>query len=115
MRLSVLKCFCTMEKDLLYYLTQREMLENLSKTLHDENYQIQEQSVILLGQLSILNPALVMPKLRRIILEAISQLINSHVRKIEVQSAKIISRLATQVFCLHYENIFKKTIFFNNF
>lgn len=86
-----------MEHDFLYHLAQREMLENLFKTLHDENYQMQEQSVILLGQLSNLNPSLVMPKLRRIILEAISQLINSHVPRIEEQSVKIISKLAIQV------------------
>lgn len=97
MRLSVLKCFCTMEHDFLYHLGQREMLENLFKTLHDENYQIQEQSVILLGHLSNLNPALVMPKLRRILLESINQIINSHVPKIEEQSVKIIAKLAIQV------------------
>uniref|UniRef100_A0A915E5G1 Serine/threonine-protein kinase TOR n=1 Tax=Ditylenchus dipsaci TaxID=166011 RepID=A0A915E5G1_9BILA len=95
-RLSVLQCFSAMERDFLFHLAQKEMLEILFMTLHDENYQMQEESVSLLGQLSELNPAMIFPKLRRVVLESISQLVNSRAAKIEEHSAKIIAILAAK-------------------
>ena len=86
-----------MDKDFLYNLSQPETLEMLFMTLHDENFQMQEQAAELLGQLSDLNPAFVFLKLRRVVLECISQLKNSRVSKIEEHSARMIARLAKQV------------------
>lgn len=96
-RLSVIKCFCAMESDFLRHLSQNRMLESLFLTLNDESYDVQEQSAELLGQLSELNPAFVFLKLRRIVLETISQLVNSRSPKIEEHNAKMISRLTKQV------------------
>ncbi|KAI1717889.1 FAT domain-containing protein [Ditylenchus destructor] len=95
-RMSVLKCLAHVESDFLYHLAQVEMLKILFMTLHDENYQIQEEGVALLGQLAELNPAMVFPKLRNIVLVVISLLMNSRTPKIEEHSAKIIVKLAAQ-------------------
>lgn len=95
--MSVLKCLAHVESDFLYHLAQVEMLKILFMTLHDENYQIQEEGVALLGQLAELNPAMVFPKLRNIVLVVISLLMNSRTPKIEEHSAKIIVKLAAQV------------------
>ena len=70
------------------------MLDTLFMTLYDENPQIQEASVGLLGVLAELNPAYVYPKLRRVILESIGQLSNSKISNLEEQAAKCISVLA---------------------
>ncbi|KAF7639171.1 hypothetical protein Mgra_00001404 [Meloidogyne graminicola] len=95
-RLYVLNCFCNMDKDFLFHLSQREMLDTIFLSLHDENYQVREQSVELLGKLSNLNPSFVFLKFRRILLESISQLANSKTLSNEVQGARMIAHLARQ-------------------
>jgi hypothetical protein len=87
-----------MDFDFLWHLSQNKMLESLFLTLNDESYDVQEQSAVLLGQLSDLNPAFVFLKLRRIVLETISQLVNSKLAKIEEHNARMIARLAKQVY-----------------
>lgn len=74
------------------------MLDTLFMTLYDENYKMQEAAVGLLAQLADLNPAFVFPKLRKVLMETISKLVNSQVTRLEEHSAKIITRLAAQVF-----------------
>lgn len=105
-RLAVLKCFCKTDDEFLYHLAQKEMLDMLFMTLYDENYQMQEAAVGLLGRLSDINPAFVFPRLRRIVLENISQLVNSRTPRFEEHSAKIIARLAIQVsICMQGTNM----------
>lgn len=105
MRLNVIKCFCGMNTDFHYHLAQNEMLETLFLTLHDESYQVQEQAAELLGQISDLNPSFVFLKLRGIILEIISQLVNSKTPRIEEHSSRMLARLAKQVY---YKILFLK-------
>ncbi|CAK5054272.1 unnamed protein product [Meloidogyne enterolobii] len=95
-RLSVLDCFCNMDQNFLFHLSQREMLGTIFLALHDENYQVREQAVELLGKLSDLNPSFVFLKFRRILLESISQLANSKTLNNEVQGARMIEHLARQ-------------------
>ncbi|CAK5074310.1 unnamed protein product [Meloidogyne enterolobii] len=95
-RLSVLDCFCNMDQNFLFHLSQREMLDTIFLALHDENYQVREQAVELLGKLSDLNPSFVFLKFRRILLESISQLANSKTLNNEVQGARMIEHLARQ-------------------
>ncbi|KAL7080367.1 hypothetical protein ACQ4LE_000271 [Meloidogyne hapla] len=95
-RLSVLDCFCNMDRDFLFHLSQREMLDTIFLALHDENYQVREQAVELLGKLSDLNPSFVFLKFRRVLLESISQLANSKTLNNEVQGARMIEHLARQ-------------------
>lgn len=78
-RLSVLQCFKNGDPLLLSHLAQSDMLELIFMSLHDEKLEMQEQSVALLGRLSDINPAYVLPNLRNVLLEAISQLTNSGV------------------------------------
>lgn len=96
-RLTVLRCFCQMDRNFLMHLAQKEMLDTLFMTLYDENFKMQESSVGLLAQLADLNPAFVFPKLRKILMETISKLVNSQDARLEEHSAKIISCLSAQV------------------
>lgn len=63
-----------MERDLLIHLAENEILETIFMTLQDENFQVREKTVELLGQLSDFNPAFIFLKFRRVLLESISQL-----------------------------------------
>uniref|UniRef100_A0A0R3PDL2 Maestro heat like repeat family member 2B n=1 Tax=Angiostrongylus costaricensis TaxID=334426 RepID=A0A0R3PDL2_ANGCS len=76
-RLCVLQCFCEADRAFLSHLAQPEMLQLQFMSLHDEKLEIQEAAVCLLGRLSELNPALVLPRMRRVLLETLSQLTNS--------------------------------------
>ncbi|VDM69925.1 unnamed protein product [Strongylus vulgaris] len=76
-RLCVLQCFCEANRAFLSHLAQPEMLQLQFMSLHDEKLEMQEAAVCLLGRLSELNPALVLPRMRRVLLETLSQLTNS--------------------------------------
>lgn len=78
-RLSVLQCFKDGDPLLLSHLAQADMLELIFMTLHDEKLEMQERAVALLGKLGDLNPAYVLPSLRNVLLETLSQLTNSGV------------------------------------
>lgn len=65
--------------------------------LNDEKYKLQEATAGLLAQLSELNPALILPKLRKLMNEKIYNLASSRDPKLEEHSAKIIINLAIHV------------------
>lgn len=65
--------------------------------LNDEKFEMQEAAGGLLAQLSDLNPALILPKLRKLLNEKIYVLASSRVAKLEEHSAKIIINLAVHV------------------
>ncbi|CAD5206660.1 unnamed protein product [Bursaphelenchus okinawaensis] len=93
-RLAVLECFCTVETDFLYHLSQKETLLSLFMTLYDEDLRVQEKAVELLAMLSNLNPALIFPKLRKVVKETIYNLSVSGISKNEVHAAKIVCQLS---------------------
>ncbi|CAJ0593781.1 unnamed protein product [Cylicocyclus nassatus] len=95
-RLCVLQCFCEADRAFLSHLAQPEMLQLQFMTLHDEKLEMQEAAVCLLGRLSELNPALVLPRMRRVLLETLSQLTNSGQAKLEQHSARLLTQLARQ-------------------
>ncbi|KHJ89515.1 hypothetical protein OESDEN_10659 [Oesophagostomum dentatum] len=72
------------------------MLQLQFMSLHDEKLEMQEAAVCLLGRLSELNPALVLPRMRRVLLETLSQLTNSGQAKLEQHSARLLTQLARQ-------------------
>lgn len=78
-RLRVLQCFKDGDPLLLSHLAQADMLDSIFMTLHDEKLEMQEHAVALLGKLGSLNPAYVLPSLRNILLETLTQLTNSGV------------------------------------
>jgi serine/threonine-protein kinase mTOR len=63
-----------MERDLLIHLAENDILEMILMTLQDENFQVREKTVELLGRLTDFNPAFIFLKFRRVLLESISQL-----------------------------------------
>ncbi|VDK65663.1 unnamed protein product [Anisakis simplex] len=93
-RLSVLRCFKNADHALLSHLAQADMLELIFMSLHDEKLEIQEEAVALLGKLGDLNPAFVLPRMRKILLETLSQLTNSRVGRLEEYSARLIAQIA---------------------
>ncbi|ETN82453.1 hypothetical protein NECAME_17708 [Necator americanus] len=95
-RLCVLECFCEADRAFLSHLAQPEMLQLQFMSLHDEKLEMQEAAVCLLGRLSELNPALVLPRMRRVLLETLSQLTNSGQAKLEQHSARLLTQLARQ-------------------
>ncbi|CAD5209675.1 unnamed protein product [Bursaphelenchus xylophilus] len=92
-RLSVLEYFATVEMDFLYHLSQKESLLSLFMTLYDEDFRVQEKAVELLAKLSNLNPALIFPKLRKVVKETIYNLSVSRISKNEVHAARIVCQL----------------------
>lgn len=78
-RLCVLRCFKNADQSFLSHLAQADMLELIFMSLHDEKLEIQEEAVALLGKLGDLNPAFVLPRMRKVLLETLSQLTNSRV------------------------------------
>uniref|UniRef100_A0A8L8JYL6 Serine/threonine-protein kinase TOR n=1 Tax=Heligmosomoides polygyrus TaxID=6339 RepID=A0A8L8JYL6_HELPZ len=95
-RLCVLQCFCEADRAFLSHLAQPEMLQMQFMTLHDEKLEMQEAAVCLLGRLSELNPALVQPRMRRVLTETLSQLTNSGQAKLEQHSARLLTQLTRQ-------------------
>jgi hypothetical protein len=66
-RLSVLESFRNVDHDFLIHLAQQETLDSIFMILNDEKYKMQEAAAGLLAQLSELNPALILPKLRKLL------------------------------------------------
>ncbi|EGT38372.1 hypothetical protein CAEBREN_31932 [Caenorhabditis brenneri] len=95
-RMQVITCFGQMPRPFLAHLAQPEMLEVQFMALHDERLEMQQACVTLLGRLAELNPALVLPRLRLMLLETLSQMMQSGQGRLEQHSAKMIGQLAKQ-------------------
>uniref|UniRef100_A0A8R1DY04 Serine/threonine-protein kinase TOR n=2 Tax=Caenorhabditis japonica TaxID=281687 RepID=A0A8R1DY04_CAEJA len=95
-RMQVISCFGQMPRPFLAHLAQPEMLEVQFMALHDEKLEMQQACVTLLGRLAELNPALVLPRLRLMLLETLSQMMQSGQARLEQHSAKMIAQLAKQ-------------------
>ncbi|CAI4230041.1 unnamed protein product [Auanema sp. JU1783] len=95
-RLCVFKCFVEADNQFLSHLAQPKMLELLFMSLHDEKLEMQEAAVSLIGRLSEINPALVLPRLRRVLLETLDQLSNSGQSRLEQHSARLLVQIARQ-------------------
>ncbi len=77
MRLRVLRCFVSSldgaRPQLGVHLAQSEMLKLLMISLQDERHEVELAAVALLGRLAHVNPALVLPRLRRLLMETIER------------------------------------------
>ncbi|PIC52687.1 hypothetical protein B9Z55_002688 [Caenorhabditis nigoni] len=73
-----------------------QTLEVQFMALHDEKLEMQQACVTLLGRLAELNPALVLPRRRLMLLETLSQMMQSGQARLEQHSAKMIAQLAKQ-------------------
>ncbi|RWS29930.1 hypothetical protein B4U80_02742 [Leptotrombidium deliense] len=75
------------------HLAQAENLSALFICLHDEVFEIRELALCTIGRLSSLNPAYVMPSLRKILLQLLTDLEYSGIGRNKEISAKMLGHL----------------------
>lgn len=76
------------------YLAQGEILQALFVALNDEVFQVREVVITLLGRLSARNPALVLPTLRRTLLQLLGELQQFHGNGMDQEeSSKLLGHL----------------------
>ncbi|GAV00928.1 TOR [Ramazzottius varieornatus] len=75
------------------HLAQAENLNSLCFALNDEVFEVREATMCILGRLSSLNPAYVMPILRKVLIQLLNELEYSGVNKNREHSAKLLGHL----------------------
>lgn len=75
------------------YLAQAESLSALFVALHDEVFEIREVALYTIGGLSTLNPAYVMPSLRKTLVQLLTELEHSGTGRNKEQGAKLLDYL----------------------
>ncbi|XP_035228341.1 serine/threonine-protein kinase mTOR-like [Stegodyphus dumicola] len=75
------------------YLAQSENLNALFIALNDEMFEIRELTLCTVGRLSAVNPAYVMPSLRKTLIQILTELKNSGIGRNKEQSAKMLGHL----------------------
>ena len=76
-----------------YHLAQAENLSALFVAMNDEQFEIRELTMCIIGRLSILNPAYIMPSLRNTLLQLLIELDRSGIGRNQEQSARILGHL----------------------
>ncbi|XP_025831250.1 serine/threonine-protein kinase Tor [Agrilus planipennis] len=76
-----------------HHLAQAESLSALFISLNDEEFEIREVAMCIIGRLSTMNPAYVMPSLRKMLLQFITELEHSGTGRNKEQSARMLDRL----------------------
>jgi FKBP12-rapamycin complex-associated protein len=66
--------FVTLQDDFKQFLAKSEALELLFFSVHDECHEIRELALSLIGRLSNINPAYVLPPLRHLLLQLLTEL-----------------------------------------
>ncbi|CAF4450596.1 unnamed protein product, partial [Rotaria socialis] len=66
--------FLTLQEDFKQFLAKSEALELLFFSVHDECHEIRELALSLIGRLSNINPAYVLPPLRHLLLQLLTEL-----------------------------------------
>lgn len=74
-------------------LSQPDNVRLLFMALNDEVFAIQMEAMKIIGRLSIVNPAYVIPSLRKTLLQLLSQLSHSNMSRKKEESASLISNL----------------------
>ncbi|XP_017768823.1 PREDICTED: target of rapamycin [Nicrophorus vespilloides] len=75
------------------HLSQAESLSALFVALHDEVFEIREVALCTIGRLSAMNPAYVMPSLRKILVQLLTELEHSGTGRNKEQGAKMLDYL----------------------
>lgn len=75
------------------YLAQAENLSSLFVCLNDERFEIRELALCTIGRLSNINPAYVMPPLRKVLLQLLTELQYSGMGRNKEQAAKMLGHL----------------------
>lgn len=89
-RLRVLK---SLDETFDTQLAQPEFLSALLVTLNDEVFEIREFAIITIGRLSSMNPAYVMPSLRKTLVQLLIELEHSGMSRNKEQSARMLDHL----------------------
>uniref|UniRef100_A0A182MSJ1 Serine/threonine-protein kinase TOR n=1 Tax=Anopheles culicifacies TaxID=139723 RepID=A0A182MSJ1_9DIPT len=89
-RLRVLK---SLDESFDTQLAQPWFLSSLLVTVHDEVFEIRELAIIIIGRLSTINPAYVMPSLRKTMVQLLTELEHSGVSRNKEQSARMLDHL----------------------
>ncbi|KAG8190056.1 hypothetical protein JTE90_023028 [Oedothorax gibbosus] len=75
------------------HLAQAENLNALFIALNDEMFEIRELALCTIGRLSSVNPAYVMPSLRKVLIQILTELEHSGIGRNKEQSAKMLGHL----------------------
>lgn len=75
------------------HLAQAESLSALFVALHDEVFEIREVALCTIGRLSTMNPAYVMPSLRKTLVQLLTELEHSGTGRNKEQGAKMLDHL----------------------
>ena len=92
-RLCVLS---TLDERFNAHLSQPENITILFFALHDKKFHIREVALATIGRLSDLNPAFVMPSLRKVLIQILTELEYSGIGKNREQSARLLWQLITE-------------------
>ncbi|XP_033015388.1 serine/threonine-protein kinase mTOR isoform X1 [Lacerta agilis] len=77
------------------HLAQAENLQALFVALNDQVFEIRELGICTVGRLSSMNPAFVMPFLRKMLIQILTELEHSGVGRIKEQSARMLGHLVS--------------------
>jgi len=77
------------------HLAQAENLSALFVALNDEEFEIRELAICTIGRLSSLNPAYIMPSLRKTLIQILTELEYSGVGRNKEQSARMLGHLVS--------------------
>ncbi|KAI9656704.1 MAG: phosphatidylinositol kinase- protein kinase tor1 [Trizodia sp. TS-e1964] len=75
------------------HLAKPENVRSLFLALNDENFAIREAAITIIGRLTHVNPAYVMPSLRKTLIQLLTELEYSNVPRNKEESAKLLSLL----------------------
>ncbi|XP_058826350.1 serine/threonine-protein kinase Tor [Topomyia yanbarensis] len=89
-RLRVLK---SLDDSFDSQLAQPWFLSSLLITMNDEVFEIRELAIIIIGRLSAINPAYVMPSLRKTMVQILTELEHSGMSRNKEQSARMLDHL----------------------
>nr|AEA11029.1 target of rapamycin [Ochlerotatus triseriatus] len=89
-RLRVLK---SLDDSFDSQLAQPWFLCSLLITMNDEVFEIRELAIIIIGRLSVINPAYVMPSLRKTMVQILTELEHSGMSRNKEQSARMLDHL----------------------
>eukprot|EP00835_Amoeboradix_gromovi_P000423 NODE_15_length_42055_cov_0.634117.p1 type:complete len:2332 gc:universal NODE_15_length_42055_cov_0.634117:8372-15367(+) len=95
-RLLIMKSLAS-ESSVDFVLCQSELIRALFLAINDEYYLVRLNAITIVGRLSSLNPAYVMPCIRKILFQLLSELEFSKVSKIKEESAKLLCALVISI------------------
>ena len=93
---SVRYCvFASLDPHFDSYLALAENLGSITVALNDEVFEIREMAVCIIGHLSSMNPAYIMPALRKLLIQLLTELEHSGMGRNKEQSSRLLGRLVS--------------------